>query len=251
MKKLFTICFLSILSLKLIACSCATTTLTNHFLSSDFVAIAEIKATYTNEKDQDFYKVDITKNQQFKGTPVTSIYVNGFNKIKNQFSSCDVLRLIPGSKWLIFANKNQFGNLITGYCDLIRADDYLFQKENNIFILQKLKENEGKLLKKYPYSNPLLSYEKYKTYASNKISNYMLVAVKLHSNLSVSKINFLTDDTETAKNRVERQIRNYQFKTYIKKYNIDTTDGFYYIFELYPYTNIVEPILKKFNLIIK
>ncbi|WP_316805553.1 hypothetical protein [Pedobacter nototheniae] len=245
MKKLISIIPIFLISAKIFACSCAPYQTTQHFLSADFVATAEIKTTYTNDVGHEYYRTDIIIKNLYKGNSINSINVDGFNKVKDKWSSCDII-LVPGSKWLIFGYKDRNGYISSGFCSMRRADDYYFKNQKIPFILQTLKENSNQLAEKYPRSSPRLSYENYKTFGSEKIGDYTLVSVKLDPNLNVVNVHFFTNDNDTAKKRIEAEIKKYPFKEYVKKNNINAKNGFYYIYELNPYSNIVEPDLKRY-----
>ncbi|TCD04383.1 hypothetical protein EZ449_17235 [Pedobacter frigidisoli] len=123
-----------------------------------------------------------------------------------------------------------------------RADDYNFAKGKIPFILETLRNNINKFTGK---TIPLyLNDSKYKTYSSEKVGDYSLFSVKIDSTLKIEEIIFYTNDTKTAKSRIESEITS-SLKEYVKKNKLNTKKGLFYIFEIYPYTNIVQPHLMK------
>jgi len=242
MKRFPILLMLLLISSKLFACSCDLGNITTNFYKADFVAIAEIIKTNANEKGKDFYAVDISIKELYKGISLKSINIGGFNGVQ-QWSSCD-MKLIPGSKWLVFGYKDNEGKFSSGYCSMQRADDYNFTERKFSFILTTLKKNSNNFGEKIPYNLPYLNYKNYKTYSGEKTGRYCLFSVNLDSNLNIEKIIFYTDDTATAKKRLENELRKVSFKDYVNKSNLNKARGFFYLFEVYPYTPIAEPDLR-------
>ncbi|KQR70593.1 hypothetical protein [Pedobacter sp. Leaf176] len=242
MKRFSILLILSIITAKLFACSCVSGTITENFYKANFVAIAEILKTNTNEKGKDFYTVDISVKELYKGISSRSINIGGYNGVQ-QWSSCDI-KLIPGSKWLFFGYKDKKGKFYSGYCSMQRADDHNFIKRKCAFILSVLKKNAGNFVEKIPYNLPYLNYDNYKTYSADKTGMYCLFSVKLDSNLNIEKIIFYTDDNEIIKKKLQNELKKCSFKDYAIKNNLNTSQGFSYIFEVYPYTPIAEPDLR-------
>ncbi|MDN3587994.1 hypothetical protein QWY86_15030 [Pedobacter aquatilis] len=244
MKKLLLLVLINLITIKLLACVCEPTNITHKFLSADFVAIADIKETFNNEKGKDFYRVNLNVNQLYKGDKaINSINVGGYNGVDSVWSSCDI-KLISGSKWLIFGYKNQDGDLVTGMCSVFRAEKFYLDQLKALPILETL-QNQKELLKfNYSRFETGIEYNVPKTYITDKISDYMLVAIKLDSTAKILNINSLTNDTNLARQRVEKKITEFNFKNYLDKHKISYAKGYYYVLEIYPYTSTVEPILK-------
>ncbi|WP_421942768.1 hypothetical protein [Pedobacter sp.] len=248
MKKLLLLLSINFLTFKLIACVCEPTSITQQFLTADFVAVADITETFNNEEGKYFYKVNLNIDQQYKGDKsINSINVGGYSGLdKNIYSSCEI-KLISGSKWLIFGYKNKDGNLTTGMCSVYRAEKFYLDQLKALPILEILKNQKELLKSNYPRFETGIEYNVPKTYVTGKISDYMLVSIKLDSNAKISNINFLTSDNPIAKQRVEKTIKKFNFKAFLDKHKISYSKGYLYVIELYPYTSMVEPDLKLYK----
>lgn len=122
MKKiLFTILFIAISS-KLLACTCMSQRLLDRYAKSEFVATLSVLSV-DSETDDDYLLLDIEIIELYKGKKTNLLKIR-----KSKGSGCPMYAP-KNTKWLIFASKDQNGNLIFGKCSGPKQLDRTFDKE--------------------------------------------------------------------------------------------------------------------------
>ena len=106
-----------------LACTCMGVSVQfSLYSSSDLVADVTVERVYPAETkyDKKFYKADLKYHKIFKGSPVKTVYVNGFifvgDKRHGSWTSCS-LGLKVGQRFILFQRKTVDGKYVLGYCD--------------------------------------------------------------------------------------------------------------------------------------
>ena len=167
------------------ACDCDEPGITEKYQHSDFIADVTILKIYPNTKNESGYKADIQVNELYKGEKLKTIYVDGRSD-GGIGTSCDIY--IPtGTRLIIYANKNKYGNYLTGMCSgnlyLDNKNKKRQLKEDEI--LDTLKGNENR------WSSTIYYREKGNLY--NELRKFK--GIELEKTFAIYEITFAQDLT--------------------------------------------------------
>lgn len=190
-----------------LACFCGKQYVSEKFIQSDFVAKIKVLKKYNNIGDSNYYRIDVTIENLYKGSKVNSLFVYG-NYGTNRMTSCDVNGIEENNSYIIYSNMNDKGEYTLEACSQPRnldSDLSLIQKklfEDEIKILKKLKR------KKIKYSIKSLVFpsdidENLKIIDRIKCrKKYAVYEVIFDSDLKVKKINIISK----FKNSIDKKI---------------------------------------------
>jgi hypothetical protein len=211
MKKiLLTILFIAISS-KLLACTCMSQRLLDRYAKSEFVATLSVLSV-DSETDDDYLLLDIEIIELYKGNKTNLLKIR-----KSKGSGCPMYAP-ENTKWLIFASKDQNGNLIFGKCSGPKQLDRTFDKERfpnaelnyskslerKLELLETLKEEKIEPINTYNLYTSFKeeSLEKFKRYTIEN-GNNAFYEITVNADLSFKNIKTLKEfDNEQLSNEL-------------------------------------------------
>ena len=215
MKKiLLTILFIAISS-KLLACTCMSQRFLDRYAKSDFVATLNVLSV-DSETDDDYLHLEIEIIELYKGNKTNLLKIR-----KSKGNGCPMYAP-ENTKWLIFASKDQNGNLTFGKCSGSKQLDRTFDKERfpnaelnysrglerKLELLETLKEEKIEPINKYDLYTSFKeeSLEKFKGY---EIENNAFYEITVNEDLSLKSIKILKEfDNEQLSNELIDFIKN-------------------------------------------
>ncbi|SHL91242.1 hypothetical protein [Chryseobacterium contaminans] len=121
MKKLSLFLFLLLSFIKVSACSCVPSTLTENYLSADVVGVIKILKVYDENTEQRTYKVDVEFEKVYKGTKFTTLNVRGL--IGQAYSGACEINIQSNERYLILLNGYNNNYSINSCSPMFRLKD--------------------------------------------------------------------------------------------------------------------------------
>ncbi len=132
MKALFTL-LLALMGHQVFACVCFPMKLMERYIRSDFVATAKIIDIARDGQNEDFHTAEISIATLYKGSAINSL------RIYTSLNSSCGFYTPKNTTWLIFASKNNSGDLVFGSCSGSEQVDKTYDSE---YFVRKYTEEE-------------------------------------------------------------------------------------------------------------
>lgn len=201
MKKIIIISLLLITN-NVFSCGCAITKLIDRFHKSEFIAKVKVKKVSVYNAESYYQNAEIEIIDLYKGSKINNIKISS-----NLRSSCG-LYVPENSVWLIFAQKDNNGNISFGYCSgsiqidkNMSSEKYPNAEKNRKksierklsvlnFLTAKNIQNENQYNLRLYYSKEC--NDNFKGYEVNK-SKFALYEITIEKNLRISNIKSLQE----------------------------------------------------------
>lgn len=201
----------------MLACTCLSQRLLDRYAKSEFVATLSVLSV-DSDTDNDYLLLEIEIIELYKGNKTNLLKIR-----KSKGGGCPMYAP-ENTKWLIFAQNDQNGNLAFGHCSGPKQLDRTFDKERfpnaefnyskglkrKLELLETLKQEKIKPINTYNLFTSFKeeSLEKFKGYQI-KNGNHAFYEITVNENLSLKNIKILKEfDDEQLSNELIDFIKN-------------------------------------------